>query len=67
MTTLPLRRSNESRHDSKPLVIVCAWCKQRERNDDRWIPRRTTARDDELSHGICPTCLRRELRRMKGR
>jgi hypothetical protein len=66
MTIQPIRRATPPRPNApQELPIVCAWCKQRERDGDSWGPRRTQARDDELSHGICPVCLQRELDRMK--
>lgn len=61
MTAQERRWPQERRPRRPELTIVCAWCKLRQRDGDVWVPRRTTARDDELSHGICPECFRREI------
>lgn len=66
VTTQSAQRTKAPRNERQPeLIVVCAWCKQRERDGDSWVARRSQLRDDELSHGICPVCLERELRRLK--
>lgn len=41
----------------RPLVTVCAWCKQVRNKDGRWHGGETLrVRHRQISHGICPEC-----------
>lgn len=65
MTVLERAKQQQPpRSKPKQYIIVCAWCKKSERKGDTWGPRTTQLSDDQLSHGICPECFRREVQRV---
>lgn len=68
MTTLYAHgRAAEHEQHAQPLSVVCAWCKARERRGDTWGPLSSEQCTAYVSHGICPDCFARELKKLKRR
>lgn len=47
-------------------LLICSYCKKIETNPETWIEVENYVRkhsDAEFNHGVCPDCLRKEMRR----
>lgn len=45
--------------------VFCAWCKQKEKVDGKWID--TVEYNNQASHGICKECIETEHNKIKGK
>ena len=48
-------------------LLICSYCKKIETNPDTWMEVENYVRkhsDAEFNHGVCPDCLRKEMRRV---
>jgi hypothetical protein len=65
---LSIREAHADLARLRQLLSVCAWCKKIHHQDD-WIPLERYLRDHQrhdLTHGICPSCLERQLQADEG-
>jgi signal transduction histidine kinase/FixJ family two-component response regulator len=49
------------------ILLICSYCKKVEANPETWISLENYVRrhsDAEFNHGVCPDCLRKEMRRL---
>lgn len=60
MALFSIRRRTRRRQIKPAYTIVCAWC-GRARDGDRWHRLATPPAGAEVSHGICPECLQRQI------
>jgi K+-sensing histidine kinase KdpD len=48
-------------------LLICSYCKKIETNPETWMEVENYVRkhsDAEFNHGVCPDCLRKEMRRL---
>jgi K+-sensing histidine kinase KdpD len=48
-------------------LLICSYCKKIETNPETWMEVESYVRshsDAEFNHGVCPDCMRREMRRL---
>jgi hypothetical protein len=60
MALLSIRRRTRRQRLQSTYITVCAWC-GRVRDGERWHSAATPPDSAEVTHGICPECLQRQI------
>lgn len=60
MALYSIRRSARRRRITPTYITVCAWC-GKVRDGDRWSYAAALPESAEVTHGICPDCLQRQI------